>query len=250
MKKKLPIILTALAAVIAIGVYVVCSGRNDTTVQNPSAESTPTESMAPVAPPIPEIENAAKQEVTPEPVPDVTVTPEPDPVVAPEPPVESTPVEPEKIEPSPEPEKKPEKEPVADAPAETLTENTQQPNVTNPYDVPVPDTNTAKPTGPDESNKREEQARQEAQQSSSSKFKYPANSTTEGLSSFYINAGAYIDKSTGMIYDQEGNCYGKAPGYENTNVEDTDKAVENTDKNAQNIYNGDGSGSDTSGWGN
>ena len=191
--------------------------QNSTLAADPTSEATPSEPEKTEPSPEPEKEPV----VTP--TPEVTETPEPS--KEPEPSVEPTP-EPEKVVDKTEPEKEPEP-------------------------TPVPD-ETQRPTGPDESNKQEEQARQEAQQSASSKFTYPPNSTTEGLNSFYVSNGCYIDKSTGKIYDQDGNCYGTANGYGNVTDGTTDEAekagAEANKENADKIYNGDGSGSDTSGF--
>jgi len=254
---KIGIIILAIVLVAGIAIGATFLMKDKAPDNTPIAETPPAQNSTLAADPTPVATPSEPEKIEPSPepekepekdpavtdIPEVTETPEPsvepEPVVTPEPTPKPEPSVEPSVEPTPEPTPEPEK----------VVEKTEPEK--EPEPTPVPD-ETQRPTGPDESNKQEEQARQEAQQSASSKFTYPPNSTTEGLNSFYVSNGCYIDKSTGKIYDQDGNCYGTANGYGgHTYTEEDNKAASEANKeNADKIYNGDGSGSDTSGWGN
>ena len=94
---------------------------------------------------------------------------------------------------------------------------------------------------------------EQARQDTAGQFTYPEGARTDGLSAWQISKGYYYD-SDGLIWDQKGNFQG---GYEAAAnaahpeaVVDTPEEEAAFDKanqeNAEKIYNGDGSGSDTS----
>lgn len=246
MNKKVAIFGIIGAIVVIVGVLVACSGHNDTTAQNPPAQSSaPNETISSeVTPdPVPEI-------VSPEPEKEPEKEPEQEPVVTDTPEVSETP------EPSVEPEPVVTPEPTPEPVVENVTSDTNTGTSTgttaggtsynNPHGAPVPDTSTDNKNGPDESNTRVEQEAQQAQQSASTQYTYPPNSTTEGLTAYQIQKGYYIDKATGDILDQNGRYHGQYGGWApedangNPQTEEEQRAEDEANQKVGESYGGDG----------
>ena len=216
MKRLIPMI----ALVLSLTLLAACGATVD---KLPAEGSMPVESSTP------------EPETTPEPTPAET-TPE----VTPEP--ETTP-EPEAV---PEPETTPE---VTPEPVVTPEPTPEVVPETGTAVAPVPSVETQDTAYQNQLKAEAEQARQDT----AGQFTYPEGARTDGLTAAEISKGYYYDYR-GAIYDQKGNIQGiyeaAVNAWDPDAVIDTPEEeaalMEANQKNAEKIYNGDGSGSDTS----